>query len=99
MAGEVIEVPVDPDKPVKQGDVLFRIDPTQYQAALDGLEAQLALAETRLEQSEGLAARHRQVDTAERDVGAEAPRELARLDRGRLRCRAGLAQIRCLTCR
>jgi RND family efflux transporter MFP subunit len=57
VTGEVIEVPVEPDKPVKQGDVLFKIDPTQYQAALDGLKAQLALAETRLEQSEALVER------------------------------------------
>ncbi len=56
VTGEVIEVPVEPNVPVKQGDVLFKIDPTQYQAALDGLRAQLALAQTRLEQSQALAA-------------------------------------------
>lgn len=56
VAGEVIEVPVEPNQPLEQGDVLFKIDPTQYQAALEGLKAQLALAETRLEQSEALAA-------------------------------------------
>lgn len=54
VTGEVLEVPVESDSPVKAGDVLFRIDPTQYQAALDGLEAQLALAQTRLEQSQAL---------------------------------------------
>ncbi|MFW2373836.1 MAG: HlyD family secretion protein [Gammaproteobacteria bacterium] len=53
--GVVTEVPVESDKPVKQGDVLFKIDPTQYQAALDGLKAQLVLAETRLKQSQALA--------------------------------------------
>jgi multidrug resistance efflux pump len=57
VTGEVIEVPVDPDKPVKQGDVLFKIDPVQYQAALDGLRAQLKLAETRLEQTQALVSR------------------------------------------
>ena len=56
VTGEVIDVPVEPNVPVEEGDVLFRIDPTQYQAALDGLRAQMALAETRLEQSEALAA-------------------------------------------
>jgi len=57
VTGEVIEVPVETDSAVKEGDVLYKIDPTQYQAALDGLKAQLELAETRLEQSEALAAR------------------------------------------
>ena len=53
--GEVTEVPVETDKPVKQGDVLFKIDPTLYQATLDGLIAKLMLAETRLKQSQELA--------------------------------------------
>ena len=52
--GVVSEVPVDTDSPVKQGDILFKIDPTQYQAAVDGLKAQLALAKTRLKQSNEL---------------------------------------------
>ena len=55
--GEVIEVPVDPWQKVKAGDVLFKIDPTQYQAAVDSLNAQLELAETRLKQSQQLLAR------------------------------------------
>ena len=55
--GVVTEVPVESDKPVKQGDVLFKIDPTQYQAALDGLKAQLVLAKTRLKQSKQLVKR------------------------------------------
>ncbi|WP_374310275.1 HlyD family secretion protein [Methylocella sp.] len=50
VAGEVIDVPVRPNAPLKAGDVLFRIDPTPYAAQLHALEAQLALAETRLGQ-------------------------------------------------
>lgn len=58
VTGEVIEVPVSGyDGAVEEGDVLFKIDPTQYQAALDGLIAQLKLAETRLSQTEELVAR------------------------------------------
>lgn len=53
--GVVTEVPVETDSPVKQGDILFKIDPTQYQAALDGHKAQLVLAQTRLKQSQALA--------------------------------------------
>ena len=56
VAGEVIEVPVQPNVPLKKDDVLFRIDPTPYQAVLDGLKAQLRLAETRFEQSRQLVA-------------------------------------------
>ena len=55
VTGEVKSVPVEPDSRVQEGDVLFTIDPTQYQAALDGLQAQLSLAETRLAQSSELA--------------------------------------------
>lgn len=40
--GKVIEVPVTPNSPLKQGDVLFKIDPTPFQAEVDRLEAQLA---------------------------------------------------------
>lgn len=57
VVGEVIEVAVVPNQSVKAGDVLFKLDPAPYQAALDGLEAQLELAELRLGQSKALAAR------------------------------------------
>src|SRR6476646_9341593 len=40
--GRVIEVPAEPNRPVKKGDVLFRIDPTPYQLTVRSLEAQLA---------------------------------------------------------
>lgn len=40
--GRVIEVPVDPNRPVKKGEVLFRIDPTPYELTVRALEAQLA---------------------------------------------------------
>lgn len=43
--GKVIEVPVEPNRPVKRGAVLFRIDPTPYQLAVKALEAQLANAQ------------------------------------------------------
>jgi RND family efflux transporter MFP subunit len=56
VAGQVTEVPVEPNVPLKKGDILFRIDPTPYQAAVDGLKAQLRLAETRFEQTKQLVA-------------------------------------------
>jgi multidrug resistance efflux pump len=43
--GRVIEVPIEEgNRPVKKGDVLFRIDPTPYQLQVNTLQAQLASA-------------------------------------------------------
>ena len=39
VSGEVSSVPVQPLVPLKQGDVLFTIDPIQYQAKVEQLEA------------------------------------------------------------
>jgi multidrug resistance efflux pump len=40
--GRVIEVPVEPNRIVKKGDVLFKIDPTPYELTVRSLDAQLA---------------------------------------------------------
>ena len=48
VSGEVIDVPVTANVPLKEGDVLLRIDPTTYQAQFDNLQAQLHFAELRL---------------------------------------------------
>lgn len=40
--GKVIEVPVVPNEPLKEGDELFRIEPRPYQLEVDRLEAALA---------------------------------------------------------
>jgi multidrug resistance efflux pump len=50
VAGEVAEVPVVANTPLKAGDVLFKIDPTPYQAQVKTIEAQLRLSSTRLSQ-------------------------------------------------
>jgi RND family efflux transporter MFP subunit len=50
VAGQVTEVPVQPNTPLKAGDILFRIDPVPYKASLDALEAQLKFQELRLSQ-------------------------------------------------
>lgn len=54
VAGEVIEVPVAANTPLKAGDVLFRIDPTPYDAQVKAIEAQLKLSSTRLAQMTNL---------------------------------------------
>src|SRR6187397_1355682 len=40
--GRVIEVPVENNRAVKKGDLLFAIDPTPYQNEVASLEAKLA---------------------------------------------------------
>src|SRR5262245_48733767 len=50
VAGEVTEVPVEPNRPLRAGNVLFRIDPVPYQSQVDALAAQLKLQEMRLAQ-------------------------------------------------
>jgi RND family efflux transporter MFP subunit len=50
VAGEVTEVPVVANTPLKAGDVLFKIDPTPYAAQVKAIEAQLKLSKTRLAQ-------------------------------------------------
>jgi RND family efflux transporter MFP subunit len=50
VAGEVTDVPVAANTPLKAGDVLFRIDPMPYAAQVKAIEAQLKLSKTRLAQ-------------------------------------------------
>ena len=57
VAGEVIEVPVEANVPLKAGDVLFRIDPTPFEAQVGAIKAQLQLAQLRLGQMSELAAK------------------------------------------
>ncbi len=87
--GEVIEVPVKAMKPLKKGDILFRIDPEPYEITVRQLKAQIAvheaernLAEINLARAEKLlevqSAAQVDVDTwtANRDA-AMAAREVA----------------------
>ena len=46
--GRVTEVPVENNRPVKKGDVLFRIDPTPYQNDVHSLEARLLADEAKV---------------------------------------------------
>lgn len=73
VSGKVIEVPVREASEVKAGDVLFRIDPTPYQAVVDQKKAALAEAEQAVKQL-----------TAARE-GAEARLKNAQADAQRTR--------------
>lgn len=48
--GRVVEVPVQSNTPLKEGDVLFRIDPKPLQYVVDGKKAALAEAEQNVDQ-------------------------------------------------
>jgi multidrug resistance efflux pump len=46
--GLVTEVPIEPNRPIKKGDVLFKIDPTPYEIAVRNYEAQIAQLKVQL---------------------------------------------------
>lgn len=50
VAGEVTEVVAIANTPLKTGEVLFRIDPTPFEAQVKAIQAQLKLSATRLSQ-------------------------------------------------
>src|SRR5580704_1103016 len=48
--GRVTEVPVEPNTPLKEGDILFRVDPKPYQYVVDQKKASLTEAEQKVAQ-------------------------------------------------
>ena len=50
VSGQVTEIPVKPNEPVKAGAVLLRIDPTPFQFKVNQLEASLAHAKQQVKQ-------------------------------------------------
>jgi multidrug resistance efflux pump len=48
VAGKVIEVPVEPNLPVKKGDVLFRLDPTPFEIQVRSAEANVSSLKAQL---------------------------------------------------
>ncbi len=73
--GRVIEVPAQPNMPLKEGDELFRIDPRPYQYVVDQKKAALAEAEQNVKQLK--ASLDQATAAAER---ANAQLQLAQLD-------------------
>lgn len=57
ISGQVVEIAVEDNQPVRKGQVLFRIDPKPLQIAVDRAEAQLSNARLRID---GLKASYRQ---------------------------------------
>jgi multidrug resistance efflux pump len=86
--GRVTEVPVDPNRLVKKGELLFRIDPTPYQNDVNVAKAKLAADQAKLAQagaalveaSAGARQLQEQLKSASGQVAALQPRlELAKL--------------------
>jgi multidrug resistance efflux pump len=48
VSGLVTEVPIEPNRPIKKGDVLFKIDATPYQLEVQSIEAQLGQLQVQL---------------------------------------------------
>jgi multidrug resistance efflux pump len=48
VTGQVTEVPIEPNRPIKKGDVLFKIDPVPFEAAQRAAEATLRGAKDQL---------------------------------------------------
>lgn len=46
--GLVTEVPIEPNRPIKKGEVLFRIDPTPFELEVNALNAQLEQLDAQL---------------------------------------------------
>ncbi|MBQ1782058.1 MAG: HlyD family secretion protein [Gammaproteobacteria bacterium] len=73
VSGIVVEVPVKPNTPLKQGDVLFRLDPTLYQAQYDAAKARLD------QESQGVSQYLARVEAAKAKVAeAQADRDRAK---------------------
>jgi membrane fusion protein (multidrug efflux system) len=75
----IIDVPVSQGSDVKPGDVLFRLEQTQYAAAVQAAEAQLASANAALRQAELNFQRVSQL--AQKDVQTQANLEQAQATR------------------
>lgn len=62
VGGEILEIVYDPGRPVRAGDVLFRIDPETLAAALAAAEASVAGAEASLTQAQNTVTRYRRLE-------------------------------------
>ncbi|GAA5073954.1 HlyD family secretion protein [Lysobacter panacisoli] len=82
VTGRVIEVPVEANRPVKKGDVLFRIDPVPFQQQLAALEAKVPEMSAKLDSAQAY----------QRELGEEL--KSARSTRDALSSRLQLAERR-----
>ena len=77
VTGQVTEVPIEPNRPIKKGDVLFKIDPVPFQQAYEAAEAKLAELKVGLITAE---AYQRGLDDELKNAEASTQALVARLD-------------------
>ena len=89
--GRVVEVPVEPNRLVKKGQLLLRIDPTPYQNDLNVAKARLAANEAALTQASAnvvdASASGKQLQEQLRQASAQVRALQPRLDLAKLRVR------------
>lgn len=69
--GQVTSIPALPNVPLKKGDVLYEVDPTPYQNALNQVQAQVQAAKSNVQQLEaGIRVAKASVEKATADVAA-----------------------------
>lgn len=86
VTGRVVDVPVAGGEPVKQGDVLFEIDPRPFEYEVKRLEASLAMARANAD----IAQQEFDRNTKARRTGAVAERDV---DLARARLEAGTGEV------
>lgn len=101
ISGQVTDVLVDFNSPVKKGDVLARIDPKTYEAQIEQGTAQIAAARASLAQSQATLKNaeldyQRKADLGRQKLVAQSDVDLARaaLDQARAQLNSAQAQIR-----
>jgi multidrug resistance efflux pump len=82
VTGRVIEVPVEPNRPVKKGDVLFRIDPVPFQLKLNAARANVEQLRAKLI---GSKANQRSYEEQLKETTSKKSALMNKLDLARLR--------------
>ncbi len=79
--GLVTEVPIEPNRPIKKGDVLFKVDPTPFEIAVTSLEAQISQLRVQLltAQATGRTMEEELKGTAGQKQAVESKLKLARM--------------------
>jgi multidrug resistance efflux pump len=92
--GQVVEVPVEPLVPLAMGDVLYRIDATPYQAAVDQLKASIDKVEAQQRRAKIEVDRTRDLVNKRAGAQRDLDRWTASLDEASATIRSLQAQLR-----
>jgi multidrug resistance efflux pump len=92
--GRVIEVPVEPLVLLNEGDVLYRIDPTPYQATVDQLNASIERTKAQQRRAEIEVDRNRKLVKESAGAQRDLDRWTASLDEAKATVRSLEAQLR-----